>query len=152
MYKRRKRQQRWCLQREKEKVRGSGGGFFHGRRSAAAVASSMGEGVWQPRWLFPRENIGSGVFHGRRCVAAEVAFSTGEDRQRRLPREKRKGGRTEGETHQCVVASRVPPAGDLVHNLCMCLEWELNQGPFGSQLCHLAHLTRRKLGSHIQPE
>ena len=44
-----------------------------------------------------------------------------------------KGGEREGEKHQCVVASHVPPTGDLAHNPGMCLEWELNQQPFGSQ-------------------
>ena len=33
----------------------------------------------------------------------------------------------EGEKHQCVVASRVPPTGDLAHNLGICPDWELNQ-------------------------
>ena len=31
----------------------------------------------------------------------------------------REGGR-EGEKHQCVVASHVPPTGDMAHNLGMC--------------------------------
>ena len=34
------------------------------------------------------------------------------------------------EKHQSV-ASHKPPAGDLVHNPGMCLDWELNQQPFG---------------------
>ena len=42
-----------------------------------------------------------------------------------------KGGR--GEKHQCVVASHVPPPGDLGHNPGMCPDWESNQRPFGSQ-------------------
>ena len=39
----------------------------------------------------------------------------------------------EGEKQQCVVASHVPPTGDPAHNLGMCYDWELNQGPFGLQ-------------------
>ena len=37
------------------------------------------------------------------------------------------------EKHQNVVASHVPPAGDLACNLGMCPDWESNQWPFGSQ-------------------
>ena len=40
----------------------------------------------------------------------------------------------EGEKHQHVVASRVPPTGDLVHNPGMCPDWDLNQRPCGSQV------------------
>ena len=45
-----------------------------------------------------------------------------------------KGGR-EGERHQCMVASQVPPSGDLAHNPGMCpdSDWESNHQPFGSQ-------------------
>ena len=43
-----------------------------------------------------------------------------------------KGGR-KGEKHQCVVASHVPPSGDLTHNPGTCPDWESNQRPFGSQ-------------------
>ena len=32
-----------------------------------------------------------------------------------------------------VVASQVPPTGDLAHNPSMCSDWELNQQPFASQ-------------------
>ena len=39
----------------------------------------------------------------------------------------------EGEEHQCVVASQTPFTGGLAHNPGMCLDWELNQRPFGSQ-------------------
>ena len=42
-------------------------------------------------------------------------------------------GEKEGEKHQCVVASHMPPAGDLAHNPGMCPDWELNQWPFGLQ-------------------
>ena len=45
----------------------------------------------------------------------------------------RQGGRDgerEGEKHQCVVASRVPPTGDLACNPGMCPDWELNARPF----------------------
>ena len=31
-----------------------------------------------------------------------------------------------------MVASHVPPTGDLAHNPGVCPDWELNQGPFGS--------------------
>ena len=42
-------------------------------------------------------------------------------------------GEREGEKHQCVVASHMPPLGDLAHNPGMCPDWEWNQWPFGSQ-------------------
>ena len=35
--------------------------------------------------------------------------------------------RRKGEKHQCVVASLVPPTGDLACNPGMCPDWELNQ-------------------------
>ena len=35
-------------------------------------------------------------------------------------REREKEGEKEGEKHQCVVASHVPPTGDLAHNPGMC--------------------------------
>ena len=35
--------------------------------------------------------------------------------------------------HQCVVASRAPPTGDLAHNPGMCPDYESNQWPFGLQ-------------------
>ena len=41
--------------------------------------------------------------------------------------DKTKGGRIKGgrgKKHQCVVASRMPPNGDLAHNPGMCPEWE----------------------------
>ena len=44
----------------------------------------------------------------------------------------KKGGR-KGEKHQCVVASHVPPTGDLACSPGMCSDWELNLRPFGSQ-------------------
>ena len=42
-------------------------------------------------------------------------------------------GEREGEKHQCVVVSQVPPTGDLAHNPGMCPDWELNWQPLGSQ-------------------
>ena len=41
-------------------------------------------------------------------------------------------GEREGEKHQCVVVSCVPPTGDLARNPGMCPDWESNQQPFGS--------------------
>ena len=38
-----------------------------------------------------------------------------------------------GQKHQHVVASRVPPTGNLACNPGVCPDWELNQRPFGSQ-------------------
>ena len=35
--------------------------------------------------------------------------------------------------HQCVVASHMPPTGDLARNPGMCPDWELNRWPFVSQ-------------------
>ena len=48
-------------------------------------------------------------------------------------REKRREGERGGEKHQCVVASRAPPTGDLACNPGMCPDWESNQRSFGSQ-------------------
>ena len=45
----------------------------------------------------------------------------------------RKGGKKEGEKYQCLVASRTPPAEDLVCNPGMCPDWESNRQPFLSQ-------------------
>ena len=38
----------------------------------------------------------------------------------------------EGEEHQCVVASRMPPTGDLARNPGMCPDWESNLRPLVS--------------------
>ena len=48
-------------------------------------------------------------------------------------RERGSEGEREGQKHQCVVASRVPPTRDLACNPGMCPDWESNQRPFGSQ-------------------
>ena len=45
----------------------------------------------------------------------------------------KKKGRREGEKHQCVVASCVPPTGDLTCNPGMSPDWESNRHPYGSQ-------------------
>ena len=42
-------------------------------------------------------------------------------------------GEREGEKRQCMVAPRVPPAGDLAHNTGICPDWESNQRLFGLQ-------------------
>ena len=42
-------------------------------------------------------------------------------------------GEREEEKHQCVVASRSPPIGDLAHNPGMCPDGVLKWQPFGSQ-------------------
>ena len=47
--------------------------------------------------------------------------------------ERRRQGEREGKKHQCVVASCTPPTGDLACNTGLCLDWESNQLPFGSQ-------------------
>ena len=41
--------------------------------------------------------------------------------------EKGSGGEREGEKHQCVVASQVPPTGALAHIPGMCPDWESNR-------------------------
>ena len=43
-------------------------------------------------------------------------------------------GEREGEKHQCVVASHMPPTGDLARSPGMCPDWELYWQPFGSQV------------------
>ena len=50
-------------------------------------------------------------------------------------RERGREGEREGEKHQCVVASGVPPTGDLAGKPGMHPEWESNRRPFGSQAC-----------------
>ena len=47
--------------------------------------------------------------------------------------ERGEGKEKEGQKHQCVVTSYVPPAGDLACNPGMCPDWELNWRPLGSQ-------------------
>ena len=42
---------------------------------------------------------------------------------------RKKEGDREGEKHQCVVASCIPPTGDLAHNPGMCPDWKQNQDP-----------------------
>ena len=42
-------------------------------------------------------------------------------------------GEREGEKYQCVVASHMPPTGDLACSTGMCPDWGLNQQHFGSQ-------------------
>ena len=42
-------------------------------------------------------------------------------------------GERKREKHQCVVASHVPPTGDLARNSGMCPDWESNQWPFDFQ-------------------
>ena len=49
-------------------------------------------------------------------------------------RQKEREGEREGEKHQCVVASHVPPTGHLACKPGMCPDWESNQEPFGSQV------------------
>ena len=47
-------------------------------------------------------------------------------------RKRGREGDREGEKHQ-LVASHIPPDGDLAHNPGMCPDWESNQRPFGFQ-------------------
>ena len=47
--------------------------------------------------------------------------------------ERGEGKEKEGEKHQCVVASCTPPTEDQAYTPGMCLGWESNQQPFGSQ-------------------
>ena len=55
-------------------------------------------------------------------------------------RERGKEGDREGEKHQCVVASHMPPTGDLAHNPGMCPDQQSSQQPFtlwnATQLSH----------------
>ena len=48
-------------------------------------------------------------------------------------RERGREGEREGEKQQSVVASCVPPTGDLACNLGLCPDWESNQESFDSQ-------------------
>ena len=68
-------------------------------------------------------------------------------------RERKREGEREGEKHQYVVASYMPPTGDLVCNPGMCPDWELNQQPFSSQAVAQStepHQPGRILGFLIQ--
>ena len=49
--------------------------------------------------------------------------------------ERGEGREKEGEKHQWVVASHMPPTGDLACNPGMCPDWELNQRSFALQAC-----------------
>ena len=49
-------------------------------------------------------------------------------------RQRGREGKREGETYQRVVASCVPPTGDLAHNPGTCPDWESNLRPFGSHM------------------
>ena len=51
-------------------------------------------------------------------------------------RERGKEGEREGQKHQCVVASRAPPNGDLAHNPGTCPDWEWNWWSFGQRSVH----------------
>ena len=42
-------------------------------------------------------------------------------------RERGRAGEREGEKHQCVVASHMPPTGELAHSPSMGPDWESNQ-------------------------
>ena len=50
-------------------------------------------------------------------------------------RERGREGEREGKKHQRVVASLMPPIGNLARNPVMCPDWESNQWPFGLQAC-----------------
>ena len=50
-------------------------------------------------------------------------------------RERGREGEREQEKHQYVVASHLPPTGDLACNPGMCPDWESNLQPFGLQAC-----------------
>ena len=47
--------------------------------------------------------------------------------------ERGKEGTREGVKHQCVVASSVPPTGNMAYNPGMCPDWESNWQRFSSQ-------------------
>ena len=47
--------------------------------------------------------------------------------------ERGEGKEKEEQKYQCVVASRIPPTGDLAHNPGMNPDWESNQLPCGLQ-------------------
>ena len=49
-------------------------------------------------------------------------------------RERGREGEREGEKHQCVVASCMPPIGDLACDPGMCPDWELNRDPLVHRL------------------
>ena len=59
-------------------------------------------------------------------------------------------GEREGEKHQCVVASHMPPSRDLACNPSICPNQESNWPPFGLQACaqatelHQPGFTNRK--------
>ena len=42
-------------------------------------------------------------------------------------RKRGREGEREGKKHHCVIASHVPPTGELAHNPGMCPDWESNR-------------------------
>ena len=63
-------------------------------------------------------------------------------------RERGREGEREGEKHQCVVASRTPPTGDLAHNPGMCPDGNRTDDPL---VCRLAlnPLSHTSQGSEV---
>ena len=66
-------------------------------------------------------------------------------------RERERDGEREGEKYQCVVASRMPPTGDLAGNPGMCPDWESTGNPL---LCRpalnpLSHTSQGIISVHL---
>ena len=55
-----------------------------------------------------------------------IKIPKAKDKERILKAARGKEGERQGEKHQCVVVSPVPPTRDLVRNPGMCYDWELN--------------------------
>ena len=70
-------------------------------------------------------------------------------------RQRGREGEREGEKYQCVVASHIPPTGDLAHKPGMCPDWELNWRPFAVSLAlnPLSHVSQGWFLKHniLQP-
>ena len=82
--------------------------------------------------LGPQQHVGVGIFSA--CCSTSINCSLFFKRfYLFIFRERGTEGEREGEKHQCVVASCMPPTGNPAYNPGMCPDWELNQQPFGSQ-------------------
>ena len=78
--------------------------------------------------------IGVGILFLRNFMSSDKSLKFSKKRfYFNFFRERGMAGKREGEKHQCVVAFKAPPTGDLTCNPGMCPNWELNWQPFGLQ-------------------
>ena len=80
------------------------------------------------------------------CLRSDPALKKKERFYLFIFRERGREGERDGEEHPCVVASCMPPTGNLAHNLGVCPDWELNQRPLVCRpaLSALSHVIRHE--------